>query len=486
MYSPLLIGKSLVALSSPGGRAALAATLGAEEITFGELDSAANRFARVLQRHGVAGGDIVMWWTGAALSSLSGMLACARLGAVFAPLSVLLDAEGAADIASYVRPRLLVCDLERVDAAARLGEITVLGLGELEHAAGMTDKPIDDVTVSDRDPHILYLTSGSTGRPKGVLVSHRASWLRSAPDGNAPGVDGVLCTFPLYHYGGWHYVIEAWLAGTAVHLVSRADGSEVTMTVERRRPQAIYCIPAVWERVLATDGDLSSLRYADTGTSSFGDSLLDRLGDRLPKARTRVLYGASEAGRMAALEHSELADHRGSVGRSVSHGRITLSADGEVVFSGPTLMNGYLNLPDATATAIDEHGYRTGDLGWTDEDGFLYITGRRSEAIRTGGEWVSPVEVEAAIRNLPGVADLAVIGVPDPQCGEIVCVALVPEAGHVVPSADELRARLIGLARYKQPRLVVEVPDIPRTAATGQIMRKAIQATIVGTLAVGP
>jgi fatty-acyl-CoA synthase len=170
----------------------------------------------------------------------------------------------------------------------------------------------------------------------------------------------------------------------------------------------------------------------------------------------------------------------------VSHGRITLSADGEVVFSGPTLMNGYLNLPDATATAIDEQGYRTGDLGWTDEDGFLYITGRRSEAIRTGGEWVSPVEVEAAIRNLPGVADLAVIGVPDPQWGEIVCVALVPEAGHVVPSADELRARLIGLARYKQPRLVVEVPDIPRTAATGQIMRKAIQATIVGTLAVGP
>ena len=485
MSSPLLIGNSLVALSEPGGRAALAATLGSEQITFGELDLAANRLARVLAQNGVAHGETVMWWTGPALASLSGMLACARLGAVFAPVSVLLAADAVAAIAAYVKPRLLVCDSERLDAGRGFEGLTVLALEELEQAAsGMAGGPIDSAPVSDADAHILYLTSGSTGQPKGVMVSHRASWLRSAPDGSAHGVAGVLCTFPLYHYGGWHYVIEAWLAGTAVHLVSRADGSEVTTAVERQRPEAIYCIPAVWERVLATEGDLGSLRYADTGTSSFGDGLLDRLAARLPQARTRVLYGASEAGRMAVLEHAELADHRGSVGRSVSHGRILLSQEGEVIFSGPTLMNGYLDLPEATAGALDQQGYRTGDLGWTDEQGFLYITGRKSEAIRTGGEWVSPVEVEAAIRELGGIADLAVIGVPDPQWGEIVCVAVVPQAGHAVLTAEQLRTQLIGLARYKQPRLVVEVAEIPRTTATGQVMRKAIRASVVETLTV--
>jgi fatty-acyl-CoA synthase len=493
----MLIGRCVGTDAAPGSPRATAATLGAQEISFGALDAAANRLARALAGSGVGPRDTVLWWTAPTLHALAGMLACARLGAVFAPVSVLLGRDSVNAIADYVAPRLLVCDPERLETGRAIDGVPVALVGGERTAAPAGTGPVEldrlsevvsdaslaDSGVREREPHILYLTSGSTGRPKGVLVSHRASWLRSAPAAGAPRPGGELCTFPLYHYGGWHYVMEAWLRGAAVHLVEKADGAHVAEAVARRRPEAIYCIPAVWERLLATDGDLSSIRYADTGTSSFGDDLLERIAARLPQARTRVLYGASEAGRMTALEHPQLAAHPGSVGRAVGEGSLRLADDGEIVFSGPTLMNGYLDMPEATTAVLGPRGYRTGDLGRWDDDGFLYIVGRKSEAIRTAGEWVSPVEVESAIASLPGVVDVAVVGVPDAQWGEIVCAAMVPVPGRPLPTVEELRGGLGGLARHAHPRLVAAIAEIPRTTATGQVMRATVRRAVIESLA---
>ncbi len=486
----LLIGDIAREVAAERPRA-LAGTLGEEAIAFGELDLAADRLAAGLRGTGIGRGDVVVWWSGPSLDSLVVITACARVGAVFAPLSPLLGEEEVRAVVEYMRPALVIAAPETLERAVAIGApLAVLrppaptgavDLAALSWAAeGIAPGPTD---LDDTDPHILYLTSGSTGRPKGVLVSHRASWLRSRRGGGSYGedLDGVLCSFPLYHYGGWHYVLEAWLNGTAVHLVHKADGPHLRAALERRRPNAIYCIPAVWERLLAEPGDLAGIRYADTGTSAVGDDLFERIAARLPEARTTVLYGASEAGRMTALRAEDLEARPDSVGRPVEPGRVRIAADGEILFAGPTLMNGYLDLPEESAAALADGWYHTGDLGTQDEEGYVRITGRKREVIRSGGETISPAEVETAIGPLPGVAELVVVGLPDPRWGEVVCAAVVLGAGGAPPTVEDLRARLTSLAPHKHPRRVAVVDSIPRTTATGQVMRTPLRNTLLTT-----
>ncbi|MBN9620193.1 MAG: acyl--CoA ligase, partial [Actinobacteria bacterium] len=449
----------------------LATTLGDQGRTFAELDAAGNRVARALARLGVAPGDIVAWWSDPSLRTLDVFVGAARAGAVLAPLNPQLPEAEVARIIGYLEPRLLVTDAAHAEAATVLGDVPLAVVGadgrpapgrdfDADCAAAAPARP--DVAVDDRTPHIVYLTSGSTGRPKGALVSHRASWLRAAPGGGTftealRGPGGIVTAFPLYHYGGWHYVIEAWQNRRPYHQVRRATADELLDAVERWRPSALYAIPAVWERILdAPTGpaDLSSLRHADTGTSHASAGLLERIRARVPGATTTVLYGSTEVGRMAALHDTEIAARPGSVGRAAAPGVLWLDeATGEVCASSPTMMDGYLRLPDETARALRDGVYHSGDVGEFDADGYLYLTGRLKELIRTGGESVWPVEVEQALRGLPGVRDLAVIGVPDDRWGEVVCAAVVVADGAPAPDVAAVAAHLDGrLARFKQPR----------------------------------
>jgi len=454
----------------------VAATLGADRCTFADLDAAANSCAHALRARGVGPGDIVAWRCSPSFVTLAGFVACARLGAVFAPLNPALTSAESARVLDYLRPGLTT-DGDVDDQLASAIEPSLAGAPPVQ-AAPVT------AAVDDASAHIVYLTSGSTGRPKGVLVSHRASWLRAAPGGGTfthglRGDGGVVTAFPLYHYGGWHYVLEAWQNRRPIHLVHRATADELTGAVESWRASALYAIPAVWERVLAADGDLSSLRHADTGTSHAPADLLNRIKDRVPGATTTVLYGSTEAGRMAALQDWEIARRPGSVGRAAFPGALWLDG-GEVCFASPGLMDGYYRLDTETDAVLHEGVYRSGDTGEVDEDGYLYLTGRTSDLIRSGGESVWPVEVETALRGLPGVADLAVIGLPDDTWGEIVCAILVPADGPV-PDLWQLHSHLDGqLARFKHPRRIITAAEIPRTPATGQVQRRRLRDQVAG------
>lgn len=471
---------------------ATAATLSGRRRSFADLDREATLVQGNLRAMGVRHGDRVAWWSDTSLTSIAGLIACARIGTVFAPLNPGLSPVEADAALDSVRPAVLVHDSRHRDTGRILAtgrSATAVSRDDLLDRGGPVDtERAQHLEPAETDPHIAYLTSGSTGRPKAVLVSHRASWLRSAPGGGTfaspiQGDGGIVSTFPLYHYGGWHYVLEALLNLAPIHLVEKADPELIIAAVEDWRASALYCIPAVWERILAdehADRDLSSLRQCDTGTSPVTGDLTARIKARVPGSATTILYGSTEAGRMAALSDWELAARPASVGRAAFPCSLWTDESGEVCVRSPAMMIGYLDDPVATAAVLLDGVYRSGDLGEIDADGYLTLRGRRGEVIRTAGEFVSPVEVERVLATHPGVADVAVIGIPDQHWGEVVCAVVVPMP-DVQLNLSDVRAH-VGkeLATYKHPRRMHVVDEIPRTPATGQIRRAALRDAIQG------
>ena len=226
--------------------------------------------------------------------------------------------------------------------------------------------------------------------------------------------------------------------------------------------------------------DLASVRECDTGTSATPPELLAAIKAAFPGTVTRVYYGSTEAGPATHLADADLERKPGSIGRPTPTVDVCLD-DGEVCVRSEVLMDGYFEQPDATAAALTtlEPGgplwYRTGDLGEVDDEGYFSIVGRARDVLRTGGETVAPGEVEAVVVTHPAVEEVAVVGMPDAQWGEVVCAVLVVAEGATAPSLDELRAHCDGrLATFKHPRRVEVVDALPRTAATGQIQRSLL------------
>jgi fatty-acyl-CoA synthase len=494
----LLVGRILerAAVLSPRS---IAATLDHEAVTFAEVHRGANRVARVLGGLGVIDQDRIASWTDISLRSLDVFFAAARLGAAYAPLNPSLSLAEALEVMAYLRPRVLVSDpahLEQASEASRLLDLPLLVTGARERALPGVDLDAETERASDDNlaqpeplperAHVVFPTSGSTGRPKGVVLSHYASWMRAVPLGGAtrlvaPGGGGDLCPFPLFHMAGWNAVLCAWALLRPIHLVTQASGERLLALVEQWRPSTLYCIPALWRRMFDSPAshDLSSLRYAITGTSLVSRELLLEIKERLPGTETTISYGSTEMGIVTTLGDHDLFRKEGSIGRP-NPGFDAAIIDGELCLRGETVMSGYFDLPDETSAVFHDGWYRSGDLADMDDEGYLTITGRRREIIRSGGETIAPSEVEAAIESFPGVRDVAVVGLPDDSWGEIVCAVLVLETGVPTPSVESVRAFLDArLASFKHPRVVKLVATLPRTAATGQIQRSRLRETLL-------
>ena len=321
---------------------------------------------------------------------------------------------------------------------------------------------------------MLFFTSGSTGRPKGVVLSHRANYLRGFQGVFRDVPERSVCMFPLFHMAGFTLAIAAWQTRGEIALVTSATAEELLAAVERRRANRLYAIPAVWARILEADTRKWNTHEPARGRHGHvggADRARARAQGALPEHRDADLLRLHRSGLGRDAARRRRAPEAGQR-RAASPGvDLRLAGDGEILLRSAYLFDGYFDDPEASAAALRDGWFHTGDLGELDADGYLHVIGRKKELIRTGGESVAPAEVEAVLATHPDVAEVAVIGLPDPTWGEVVCAVVVARRGGA-PTLEALQAHAEGrLAAFKKPRRLECVAALPRTAATGQVQR---------------
>ena len=444
-----------------------AAVLGPQSITFGELDRRANRLAHTLARRGVQHGDRVVVRARTGLAVVPLFAALAKLGAVYVPLDPALTDDEVRQQIAAAAPKLCISDGTRL-ADTTVDELTGQG-------ASAPDHDVEAPSLDETDPHVVFFTSGSSGHPKGAVLSHRVNYLRSHPGALLEPRGAMVCPYPLFHMGAWTIAMQQWQARDAVVLVDATDASTIADAIVASGATRLNCVPALWRRLLdQRPADLSNVRHADTGTSATPPELLAEMRAAMPQAQLRIFYGSTEAGSVAMLDDRDIERKPGRVGVPAPSCEVRID-DGQLLVRGPLLFDGYLDDYDATAAAFVGDWYATGDRAETDADGYLSIVGRVGDVIRTGGESVTPSEVEAVLATAPSVRDVAVIGLADRDWGEVVCAVVVCADGAEPPTVAGLRAHCEGrLAPFKHPRRVELVDAIPRTAATNQIQRRLL------------
>jgi fatty-acyl-CoA synthase len=482
------------AMATPDRQALI---VGTRSLTFKELDATANRYAHTLRSVGIGYGDRVSWWSDTVLEAGPLFVALAKLGAIAVPFNVKLEPPEVVALVDRIRPRLVLVNGARAEQLAphiplaqlaRLDEGSSPAWSLPERARQASDADIDEPRLQDHDPHIVFFTSGTTGGgPKAAVIPHAVSWLRSFNGSNPPQPPSqgrLLTLFPQSSMGGWHLPMINWQERGTVIWAENAEAETALDLLQRHRVTRLQTLPALWQRIMDADPsrfDLSALRYVESGTTPTGPDFIRRLREHFPGRQMRIFYGSTEAGTLLTLADADVERKAHSVGIPVPGIDLRWGQGGELQARSAFNFAGYLDDPDNTATAFDGEWYRTGDLAAVDEEGYFRLTGRVSEVIRTAGQWVSPWEVDEVLLGHPDIEDVAAFGVPDEAWGEVVCAAIKPRRGRQ-PSLEDLRAFCRGrLASFKHPRRIEFTSHIPRTDATGKVMRAAVRARYMNT-----
>jgi fatty-acyl-CoA synthase len=474
--------------------------------TYGEMLQRVDSLAADLQNGGVCHGDRVAFLGLNQPAFFETMFAAARLGAIFVPLNFRLTGPELAFIITDAGVHTLVADeLHRPLADSVRAEIPVRRYlsddvaegweplhGERRPLAGA--EPIDPDEVA-----IIMYTSGTTGRPKGAMLTHANLWWNNTNamlQFDVMEDDVTLVVAPLFHIGGLNVTtLLAWQKGAEVVLHRMFDPAACVEDIPRYGVTTMFGVPAMFLFMSQVPGfdqaDLTTVRTLVCGGAPVPEPLIKLFNGR--GVPINQGYGLTETSPMVSFLSPEWSLAKlGSAGKAPLFGEIRVvdeanqpitapRTNGEVCYRGPNLMKGYWRRPEATAAAIDGEGwFHTGDVGYLDEDGFLYIADRVKDMVITGGENVYPAEVESVLYEHPGVADVAVIGLPDERWGEAVVAVVAPHEGADL-TLDDLRD-FAGerLARYKLPTRIEVVDALPRNPA-GKVLKFELRERFSGS-----
>lgn len=480
---------------------------GDRRIDYGELHDLVLRAVAALKGIGIRPGDRVGYLGLNAIDYVILMQAALRMGAVTVAINWRLVAREVAYIAADAELALLVTEAERIDQITPGTVHRVMfvdaphdGLPPFE-AWVRAHAPDDSLYPAEPEtPAIQLYTSGTTGHPKGAILTH-GSLSAAMAQGRSIGEDWAawretdvsLIAMPQFHIGGTGWTIQTLNAGGTGVLLGKPEIVDIIDAVERHGVTKMFAVPAVLGMILAhpraAEADLSSLRCLLYGASPIPLDILKRSMALFPNASFVQMYGATETSGTIVYLPPEDHDIAGTprmagCGKPFPEVEIRIAdaegrelpprTVGEVLVRSPLVMHGYHKLPDATRSAFVDGWYRTGDAGYVDEDGYLYLFDRVKDMIVSGAENIYPVEVENAIHEHPGVRDCAVIGVPDPKWGEAVKAIVVREPGSTVSAEEVIAFARERIAGYKVPKSVDFIDALPRNPS-GKILKKELR-----------
>jgi fatty-acyl-CoA synthase len=471
-----------------------------------EFNGRVNRTAHALTSLGVTIGDRVSVVMLNSSEFLEIYFACAKIGAIMVPVNFRLAVPELLYIFADCSPKVLVYSSDFAEKiaetkkhGANIPDVFVLGgngPGQdplfTDLVSGYADaEPSPEREIRGDDPLVIMYTSGTTGDPKGVMITHTNITFHAIHNLLGYGVNRTftsLVTAPLFHIGALSAAANPVIyAGGSLVLKRFFNASEIIKLIMSERINYMFAVPVMYQMMAEAaewDGaDFSHVRYFIAGGAPMPVPLI-RTYQEEKGIKFAQGYGLTETGRVSSLPIEDSIRKAGSVGKEEFHvimrivdnegNDVAPGQTGEIVVRGPNVFSGYWNKPDETAKAVVDGWFHTGDMGRKDEEGFLYIAGRKMELIISSGENIYPAEVEKAIQSVPQVKEAAAVGMPDARRGEVVAAFVsLKEAGTL--SEEELLEKISGkIAPFKLPKKVIFVDDFPRNVS-GKILKKELK-----------
>jgi len=475
-----------------------------EQLTFRQLNSMVNQLANALTNLGVKRGDrIGILLTNSHLYEVSYFASC-KIGAIFVPIcfwykepeiEYVLDKAG---VSILILGQDFISPVKNIKSKTVKHYIVIDGdvPADMINFEQLVKKFPDDepnVFVDENDPHLILFTSGTTGVPKGAVISQRNYFLHTGVGVhvlNQTENSVLMCPYPLFHMGGIIQLLgNVYVGMTLVIISTPPTPKKMLEAIQNNRVTHFVAVPTMWRRLLEypdfDNYDVSSLKIAMGGSDAMPKDLLEEVLKRTPAASPQT-YGLSEGGCLTFLSPEDSARKIGSSGKLHCQSEIRLIDDegkdvpqgevGEVICRGEHRMSYYWDMPEETNKTIDADGWlHTGDLARYDEEGFIYIVGRKKDMIISGGQNIYPAEIEKALLKHPKIAEVAVVGVPDKEWNEVALAVIVLQEGESMTEKEVIDYIKENLASYNKPRYVKFVKSLPRTAATGKLQKAELR-----------